>query len=108
MKHEKKILDLIDIINDHNYKYYVLDDPIISDGEFDNLFKELKKNRNKDNYFINCALTQKNYNTQNNADMRTKALVSENNSLYPAIHAVISSCLAFMQWNYKEKTFTVR
>ena len=42
MKHEKRILDLIDIINDHNYKYYVLDDPIISDGEFDNLFKELE------------------------------------------------------------------
>ena len=41
MKHEKRILDLIDIINDHNYKYYVLDNPIISDGEFDNLFKEL-------------------------------------------------------------------
>ena len=42
MKHEKRILDLIDIINDHNYKYYVLDDPIISDGEFDDLFKELE------------------------------------------------------------------
>ena len=42
MKHEKRILDLIDIINDHNYKYYVLNDPIISDGEFDNLFKELE------------------------------------------------------------------
>ena len=26
------------------------------------VFKELKKNRNKDNYFVNCALTQKNYN----------------------------------------------
>ena len=42
MKHEERILNLIDIINDHNYKYYVLDDPIISDGEFDNLFKELE------------------------------------------------------------------
>ena len=42
MKQEKRILDLIEKINDHNYKYYVLDDPIISDGEFDNLFKELE------------------------------------------------------------------
>ena len=42
MKHGKRILELIDIINDHNYKYYVLDDPIISDGEFDDLFKELE------------------------------------------------------------------
>jgi len=42
MKQEKKILDLIEIINDHNYKYYVLDDPIISDGEYDLLFRELE------------------------------------------------------------------
>ncbi len=42
MKQEKKILDLIEIINDHNYKYYVLDNPIISDGEYDILFRELE------------------------------------------------------------------
>ncbi len=42
MKQEKRILDLIEIINDHNYKYYVLDNPIISDGEYDILFRELE------------------------------------------------------------------
>ena len=44
----------------------------------------------------------------NNADIRTKALISENHSLYPVIHAVISSCLAFMKWNYNEETFPER
>ena len=42
MKQERRILDLIEIINDHNYKYYVLDDPTISDGEYDILFRELE------------------------------------------------------------------
>ena len=26
----------------HNYNYHVLDDPIISDGEYDKLFRELQ------------------------------------------------------------------
>ena len=30
-------------INEHNYRYYVLDDPYISDAEYDRLFEELKK-----------------------------------------------------------------
>ena len=46
MKQEKRIVDLIEIINDHNYKYYVLDDPIISDGEYDILFRELENLEN--------------------------------------------------------------
>ena len=27
----------------HNYNYYVLDDPVISDGEYDKLFRELSE-----------------------------------------------------------------
>lgn len=34
---------LRDQINDHNYRYYVLDNPIISDSEYDALFNKLKK-----------------------------------------------------------------
>ena len=35
----KKIIDrLIAEINNHNYDYYVLDDPKLSDKEYDNLF----------------------------------------------------------------------
>ena len=31
----KKIQSLRQQINDHNYRYYILDDPLISDGEYD-------------------------------------------------------------------------
>ena len=42
MNKKKRIIELINIINDHNHRYYVLDNPIISDGEYDSLFKELE------------------------------------------------------------------
>ena len=38
---KKRIEELRDKINYHNYRYYVLDDPEISDAEYDALFKEL-------------------------------------------------------------------
>lgn len=34
-------------INEHNYHYYVLDEPIISDAEFDKLFKQLQELENQ-------------------------------------------------------------
>ena len=40
---EKKIEALRDKIRHHEYRYYVLDDPEISDCEFDRLMNELKK-----------------------------------------------------------------
>src|SRR3990167_2470576 len=30
-------------LNDHNYRYYALDDPVIPDSEYDRLFKELQR-----------------------------------------------------------------
>ncbi len=45
---EKEILDLRREIDKHNYQYYVLDDPLISDAEYDKLFSrllELEKER---------------------------------------------------------------
>jgi len=38
---EKKIEELREKIRYHNYRYYVLDDPIVSDAEYDQLMKEL-------------------------------------------------------------------
>lgn len=38
----KRIEQLRSLIEHHNYKYYVLDDPDISDFEYDQLFSELK------------------------------------------------------------------
>ena len=51
------------------------------------VFDELKKNRNKDNYFINCALTQRNYDKDfiefyyNNKDTLTGAIKNNKDSL---------------------------
>ena len=39
---EKRIAELREIINYHNYRYYALDDPEISDQEYDRLFQELE------------------------------------------------------------------
>ena len=39
----RRISELSDEIRDHQFRYYVLDKPIISDGEFDVLLQELKK-----------------------------------------------------------------
>ncbi len=39
----QKVEKLRQQINDHNYCYYVLDQPVISDAEYDALFQELQK-----------------------------------------------------------------
>jgi len=38
-----KIKALVDELNNHSYRYYVLDDPNISDSEYDSLFNELQR-----------------------------------------------------------------
>ena len=38
---EERLMRLREEIEYHNYRYYVLDDPVISDVEFDRLMKEL-------------------------------------------------------------------
>jgi DNA ligase (NAD+) len=43
IKIQKQIDDLHKQLNDHNYHYYVLDDPHISDSEYDQLFRDLQK-----------------------------------------------------------------
>lgn len=40
---KKRLYELYDIIEGHNYRYYVLDDPDIDDFEYDKLMQELKK-----------------------------------------------------------------
>jgi len=42
-KGKRRIEDLREIINHHNYRYYVLDSPEISDAEYDELMKELRQ-----------------------------------------------------------------
>ncbi len=38
-----RVKELREQINYHNYRYYVLDDPVVSDAEFDRLLKELTR-----------------------------------------------------------------
>lgn len=38
---ELRLSELIELINEHNYQYYVLDNPNISDSNYDKLFQEL-------------------------------------------------------------------
>lgn len=40
---QKQIEKLCEEIDEHNYRYHVLDDPVISDSEYDQLFQRLKK-----------------------------------------------------------------
>lgn len=40
-KINEKIAQLRKLINDHNYRYYILDDPTISDAQYDHLLREL-------------------------------------------------------------------
>jgi DNA ligase (NAD+) len=42
-KGKKSIEELREVINHHNYRYYVLDSPEISDAEYDELMRELKQ-----------------------------------------------------------------
>ena len=38
----QRVEELRSVIDDHNYRYYVLDDPRIPDAEYDRLFRELQ------------------------------------------------------------------
>ena len=55
MNISEKIFSLRKKLHDHNYRYYVLDDPLISDYDFDMLLKELEhlENENPEYFDIN-------------------------------------------------------
>lgn len=42
-KARHRITELINEIRDHQFKYYVLDQPTITDAQFDSLLRELQK-----------------------------------------------------------------
>ena len=51
MDYKKRMRELIEQINEHNYNYYILDNPTISDADYDKLLDELMK-LEKDNNFV--------------------------------------------------------
>ena len=42
MSVKKRISELRQLIEKHNYNYYVMENPTISDGEYDILFRKLE------------------------------------------------------------------
>jgi len=40
---DRTIKDLREQIREHNYRYYVLDDPVVSDAEYDRLMRHLER-----------------------------------------------------------------
>ena len=60
MDAKAKIKDLVDRLNYHSYRYYALDDPEISDPEYDELFNELKALEEKHpEHILSYSPTQK-------------------------------------------------
>lgn len=55
----KEIEKLVKNINEHNYYYYVLDAPVISDSEYDMLFRRLKELEEKYQYVLPDSPTQR-------------------------------------------------
>jgi DNA ligase (NAD+) len=56
---KKEIEKLVKEINEHNYRYYVLDAPVISDEEYDRMFRRLKELEEKHHYVLPDSPTQR-------------------------------------------------
>lgn len=55
----RRIETLVQEINHHNYRYYVLDSPVISDEEYDRLLRELQDLEAKTGYVLPESPTQR-------------------------------------------------
>jgi DNA ligase (NAD+) len=56
---KKEIEKLVKELNEHNYRYYVLDAPVISDEEYDRMFRRLKELEEKHKYVLPDSPTQR-------------------------------------------------
>jgi DNA ligase (NAD+) len=56
---KKEIEKLIKEINEHNYRYYVLDAPVISDEEYDRMFRRLQELEEKYGYVLPDSPTKR-------------------------------------------------
>jgi len=56
---KQEIRKLVKEINEHNYRYYVLDAPVISDEEYDRMFRRLKELEEKTNSILPDSPTQR-------------------------------------------------
>ena len=95
-----RITELREIIDDHNFKYYVLDQPVISDGEYDTLFRELESlERSNPEFFDERSPTQRIgtepitafNNIEHSIPMLSLANAMDNNEILVAF--IISFCV---------------
>jgi DNA ligase (NAD+) len=56
---KKEIEKLVKELNDHSYRYYVLDSPVISDEEYDRMFRRLEELEEKFGYVLPDSPTQR-------------------------------------------------
>ncbi|WP_306483212.1 NAD-dependent DNA ligase LigA [Anaerococcus sp.] len=59
MDKREKINKLIEKIEDLNYHYYTLDEPLVSDGEYDQIYDDLRKLEEETGYIRDDSPTQK-------------------------------------------------
>ena len=59
MDHEERIKELIEIIDELNYSYYTLDNPQLSDKEYDALYEELVSLERETGYILSYSPTQR-------------------------------------------------
>jgi DNA ligase (NAD+) len=56
---KKEIDKLVKDLNEHSYRYYVLDAPVISDAEYDKLFRQLQELEDQYHYILPDSPTQR-------------------------------------------------
>ncbi|MDH4162562.1 MAG: NAD-dependent DNA ligase LigA [Nitrospirota bacterium] len=56
---KKEIEQLVSELNDHSYRYHVLDTPVIADAEYDKLFRRLQELEAKTGYILPSSPTQR-------------------------------------------------
>lgn len=80
---QKRMQHLVDELNEHAYRYYVLDQPVIADAEYDRLFRELQDLEAKHPEWINAASPTQRVGGAPRADLasvpHTHPMVSLNN-----------------------------
>src|SRR5512139_729711 len=56
---KREIEKLVKELNEHSYRYYVLDAPVISDAEYDRLFRRLQELEGQYRYILPDSPTQR-------------------------------------------------
>ena len=71
LKNSASANDLRDVLRFHEYRYYILNDPLISDAEYDQLFKKLEKLEKEDPSIITADSPTQRVGSSLNADFQT-------------------------------------